>query len=192
MIFQPVLCCKVLAGEKHSTRRPAPAGRSTVYSAGNTYAIQPGRGRSSIASARIRVTEHVARITIGHLSDEGVFREGFHTREAFERYWTELHGSYDPKLKVWLIHFELTTPPNTCPRCSAPVEWVLSPDEKNVLALDRERTDDGTILVSMRRVNMAGTAVPQTPEEIGELRKQAASRDGEDVRLFNEHRCTRA
>jgi hypothetical protein len=186
VIFKPLLCCKVLAGEKLSTRRPATSD-TCAYEVAKDYAVQPGRGKNAIA--RMRVTHPVVRCSLGHLSDVGATREGFRTPEDFEAYWRTLYaGEYDPRAKVWLIHFELTTTPNTCPNCGDDVEWVLTPDERNVMPVNTERTEGGSLILSHRHHGFAPVAVPQSGEDRNLLRKQAATR-GEECLLYTGHAC---
>ena len=109
MIFKPELVTKVLTGEKTQTRRKADYG-ACRYTVGRDYAVQPGRGKKSVA--RIRITdEH--RELLSLISDEDARREGFDDKAAFFAYWRRLHGipeDWSLDQAVHVISFELVTP----------------------------------------------------------------------------------
>ncbi len=104
MIFRPDLVEKILAGEKTETRRWLDPNRECRYRAGRSYAVQPGRGRRAVG--RIRIKE-VYPSTLWHVDEDVARREGFGSREAFEKYWRGLHGWWNPGVWVWVIRFEL-------------------------------------------------------------------------------------
>lgn len=120
MIFQHTLL-QVLSGNKWQTRRvisphdEAVRGRYNrieavrhngrlKWAVGRTYAVQPGRGKPQVA--RVRVTqirsEHITRI-----STADAIAEGFSSRQAFLRAWTEIHGEDGLSYRVWIVKFEL-------------------------------------------------------------------------------------
>ena len=120
MIFQHTLN-KVLSGDKWHTRRIIDDGKwirdnstqlfiaikrngRTLYAVGNTYAVQPARGKPAVA--RIRITgmrlEPVTSITI-----EDAIAEGFESCKEFFNAWVEIHGKSGLNKMVWVIEFEL-------------------------------------------------------------------------------------
>lgn len=105
MIFGTKLLPLVLDGRKTETRRKR-GPRNVLYRAGGEYAIQPGRGKHGIG--RLRVLE-VREEVLNDLDDAAARREGFHSREAFERYWVELYGSIDWQQPVYAIRFEVVS-----------------------------------------------------------------------------------
>lgn len=141
MIFKPELAKLILQGKKTQTRRVVKyteRGKTIEcrYRAGCVYAVQPGRGSASLG--RLTVTE-VREECLGDLSLPDARREGFRTRTEFVDYWTVLHGTYDPSLKVWVISFvkgDATDTPRLlrggapqAPICHAPVKL---PDGRTV------------------------------------------------------------
>ena len=101
----------MLAGEKTVTRRlcsenpRSPWWRERCALApGRTFAVQPGRGKPSIARAH---AISVRREPLGTLSDGEARREGFATAKAFERAFTALLGAYNPAALVWRVELEL-------------------------------------------------------------------------------------
>ena len=76
----------------------------TKWIVGNTYAVQPGRGKSEVA--RILITkinsEHILRI-----STTSALNEGFYSRQDFLKTWKEIHGDDAFNLRVWVLTFEL-------------------------------------------------------------------------------------
>lgn len=106
MIFGPEMLPKVLSGEKTVTRR-----RTSHYVTGQTYAVQPGRGKRHVAHVRVLSANEERLWAISHRDAP---REGFENPAAFMDYWTALHGSWNPDEIVTRIEFELVA---SCPRC---------------------------------------------------------------------------
>jgi len=76
-----------------------------VYEVGKSYAVQPNRGKKSIA--RILLTgircERVEKI-----NEEDAVAEGFPSRDAFINTWYSIHGkAANLKTFVWVLEFEL-------------------------------------------------------------------------------------
>ncbi len=88
----------ILAGKKTQTRRLA-----CRYVPGRVYAIQPGRGRKSVG--QLTVTDVREDERLGDLALRDARREGFRTTDEFRAYWTELHGSYNPETRVFVVSF---------------------------------------------------------------------------------------
>ena len=127
MIFQHTWQ-QVLDGTKTQTRRPVKPGQTlevaedsypagvfaeigsgyyrTVYIVGNTYAVQPGRGKHGVG--RIRITG-LRREDVRTISDDDVKAEGFSSRDEFMQTWEMMHKTYD----AWVIEFELVKEPQS-------------------------------------------------------------------------------
>ena len=110
MIFRAELAAKIIAGEKTVTRRLCSENPRSPWwrqrcalRPGQTFAVQPGRGKPAIARAR---ATRVSREALGRLSDHEARREGFATADAFELAFTAINGSYDPAALVWRVEFE--------------------------------------------------------------------------------------
>ena len=116
VIFRPELVDKILAGGKTVTRRRLPRRDEPRmrYREGQTYALQPGRGKPHVGHIVIR---QVRFECLGNISVFEAQREGFLNVGEFLFYWEQLHGI--PKLDeaVAVIDFELAPP---CPTCA---EW---------------------------------------------------------------------
>jgi hypothetical protein len=69
-----------------------------VWMVGNTYAVQPGRNKKSIA--RIRITG-IRREDVRKISEEDVRAEGFVNRLQFLHTWIGMH---DKALRKWAKH----------------------------------------------------------------------------------------
>ena len=129
MIFKDELCQKVLDGTKTQTRRLVKSNEYTwldnraeivevcasnhylKWRVGNSYAVQPGRGKHAVG--RIGITkirrECLNAITHDDAQAEGVGR----SIAAFAELWDSIH----PKGKrwidnpgVWVLEFELVKP----------------------------------------------------------------------------------
>lgn len=109
MNFKPHLAALVLSGEKTVTRRLTSTkpgspwwieGCSLVVN--RDYAVCPGRGKPALG--RIVVTE-VRLERLGHLDDDEARREGFASAAAFEQAFADMHGRYDPDVRVWRVEF---------------------------------------------------------------------------------------
>lgn len=107
MIFSPDLAEKILNGEKTQTRRPSKDGICDCrYTAGRTYAIQPGRGRKAVG--RIRILE-TSLVPLGSITTADAHAEGFRSTTAFAQRWADLYGPDRFYGHVWRIVFELVS-----------------------------------------------------------------------------------
>lgn len=107
MTFREDLARQVLAGTKTVTRRAANTNpRSPYYQgkcglrAGQSIAVQPGRGKPAIGRAEVLA---VWLEPLGHLTDDAARAEGFKDRRDFEAGWASINGTYDPTVHVWRI-----------------------------------------------------------------------------------------
>jgi hypothetical protein len=109
MIFRPELVDKILAGSKTVTRRRLPRSDKPRkrYREGQTYAVQPGRGKHHVGHIRVSGV----RIKPLHHVKSDFRAEGFGSLDEFADYWKHLHGSIDWNESVAVIWFELA------PRC---------------------------------------------------------------------------
>lgn len=119
MIFRPELAAAIVRGEKTVTRRRisdnprSPWCRSPLrYPVGMEFAIQPGRGKPSVARAVVR-TRYIE--TLSGFTPADARREGFPTREAFVEAWKSINGSWDPDEIVHVVAFKLAGV--DCPSC---------------------------------------------------------------------------
>jgi len=82
-------------------------GERIVYQVGKSYAVQPGRGKNSIA--RILLTNIKSEI-VSAISDADVIAEGFESRDAFIQTWCAIHGrKSNLSQTVWVLEFILET-----------------------------------------------------------------------------------
>lgn len=82
---------KVLSGEKTQTRRlKKPGQKRSVYKVGQTYAVQPGRGKKAVA--RIRITD-IWEEDVRRISEKDVLAEGFLERRDFLGVWCKMHDT---------------------------------------------------------------------------------------------------
>ena len=113
MIFRPELVDKVVAATKTQTRRrmsPNPNSpwyrERCQYKAGREYAVQPGRGKTSVAHIRV---DRVEAVRLDALTPAEARAEGFETVEQFQDYWRSLHGGKFPGHEwVWMLEFTVT------------------------------------------------------------------------------------
>ncbi|MGJ3239404.1 MAG: hypothetical protein ACFE0Q_11910 [Anaerolineae bacterium] len=118
MIFAHTLK-QVICGEKQQTRRLVKANESfdveqqaiikinsrVMYKVGKSYAVQPNRGKKSVA--RILLTD-IRREAIGSITNEDAIDEGFESRKDFLETWYTIHGqNADLEREVWVFKFEL-------------------------------------------------------------------------------------
>jgi len=118
MIFSHTLP-QVINGEKQQTRRLVKsneifdveqraivkANARTMYKVGKSYAVQPNRGKKSVA--RIVITD-IRREPVRAISEGDAIYEGFQSREDFLETWRNIHGQdADIDHDVWVIEFEL-------------------------------------------------------------------------------------
>ena len=100
MIFPPEHIEKILAGEKWQTRRL----RRGLYMRIQQYALQSGRGKSSIPGYRIIFD----RITFenGRISPEDAIAEGGYTPEEFETLFHMIYPRWNGDGR-WVFAFHL-------------------------------------------------------------------------------------
>lgn len=112
MIFRPELAKKVMAGEKTQTRRlvsdnpRSPWGPRCGFGVGESYAVQPGRGKHAIG--RIEILD-VRQETLADVGDSAAEREGFATFHEFVDTWRSLHGEWDHEARVWVLTFRVAS-----------------------------------------------------------------------------------
>lgn len=111
MIFRPELARQVDLGEKTATRRvPSDKPRSPwykggcSYTRGQTFAVQPGRGKPSICQA---IVDRVALERLGDVTEADARREGFRGPAEFYEAWREINGAVLPQSWVWVVEFHV-------------------------------------------------------------------------------------
>lgn len=113
MIFGLARIPAILDGSKTVTRRPAKKDHAGYlpcrYRPGRTYAVQPGRGKATVA--RIRVTDVRMEPLSGVYSPGEAQAEGFASVEEFCDYWLRLHGDMNAETVIYRIAFELVRDP---------------------------------------------------------------------------------
>lgn len=112
MIFSTQSIIKILTGRKTQTRRFV---RYRQYMAGRDYAVQPGRGKQSIA--RIRALQ-IGQVSPFEIGTHDAKAEGYQSSEQFSEAWAAMHGN--AQRPVWVLEFELL--PET-------VQWYAMPME---------------------------------------------------------------
>lgn len=78
-------------------------GPRTIWKVGNTYTVQPGKGKKVVG--RILLQE-IDEGVLGQLGIEDFLAEGFTSRGKFVDAWKKLHGHYDPNQPIWILRFE--------------------------------------------------------------------------------------
>lgn len=120
MIFTPENVQKILAGEKTETRRIVKAGEtlfgSEVYTGkhlqkwgvGNTYALQPGRGKQAVGRIRIM---GLRREALQAMTDADARAEGVADVAEFRALWDSINKrkghTWEDNPMVWVIRFEV-------------------------------------------------------------------------------------
>lgn len=130
MLFKPELIEKILKGEKTQTRRiKKPGERLTKYPdgrkvavvgalpdvtrhikwvVGQTYAIQPGRGKEGVARLRVLdIRVEVAR----DISESDAIAEGFSGVAEFLEVFERINGKGALDKEVYVLTFELVEAP---------------------------------------------------------------------------------
>lgn len=77
-----------------------------LWRVGNTYAVQPGRGKHGIGHIKLLKIELQM---LGAITRADAKAEGFYSKAAFFRAWWELYPSVDHDLSqmVWVLTFKL-------------------------------------------------------------------------------------
>jgi|MudIll2142460700_1097286.scaffolds.fasta_scaffold00488_9 hypothetical protein len=125
MLFKPELITRILSRQKTETRRPCKPEEVWVgpsiddirlvrhndrvkWALGQTYALQPGRGKPGIGR-RILLT-NIRRERLAEITVWGAKREGFSNRSEFFDYWDRLNPKGDANPEVWVLGFRLMPP----------------------------------------------------------------------------------
>jgi hypothetical protein len=123
--FSPDMLALVLAGKKTQTRRPVKPGDLAVWQevpypslvsvsrngvlkwrVGQSYAIQPGRGKHAVA--RLTILD-IRRERVNDILQMDAIAEGFPNRDAFFDKWRALYGdNTDLTAPCWALTFQLT------------------------------------------------------------------------------------
>lgn len=131
MQFKPELAQKILTGEKTQTRRTVKPGeylydpipdtkmvlgankrtkdRCTKYLTkwvvGQTYAIQPGRGKAAIG--RFKLLD-IRRERVQDITEQDAIAEGFGSISEFFGVFESINGKAALDKEVWVLTFEVT------------------------------------------------------------------------------------
>lgn len=110
MIFKPELANAILAGRKTVTRRLVSDNPRSPWHpdrapklVGKRVAIQPGRGKQAIGSARVLAVSREPRFIPVRISHVEARREGCVGRTHFEVLWERLHGDPTRPYDVWRL-----------------------------------------------------------------------------------------
>jgi hypothetical protein len=110
MNFREEMVAAIRRGDKTQTRRVANDNPNSpwyrggcAYKMGRVYAICPGRAKSGIGFMELKKEPTLEKL--GAIDEAGVRREGFASTKDFIAYWTNLHGEWDPSIRVWKIVF---------------------------------------------------------------------------------------
>lgn len=123
MIFQHTLP-QVLSRNKTQTRRVVTANHEAVrdknnniivvtsngrikWQVGQTYAVQPGRGKPQVA--RIKITG-LDMEPVTAISEADAIAEGYETRQEFFDTWVKINGEESLNGQAWVVSFELVEP----------------------------------------------------------------------------------
>lgn len=85
---------RIKVGTKIVTRRP-----TNRYKVGQTYSIQPGRGKKGIQDGRIKILdcteEHRLNYFLYPISDIQAYYEGGYSWEAFEELYEKMYPNWE-------------------------------------------------------------------------------------------------
>jgi hypothetical protein len=104
LIFKKEFLSLILLGRKTQTRRT----HRRLLRVGHIYTIQVNRTKSTGYYLKVTNLYHQ---TLKQVKDEEAVREGFNTLDEFKQAWVGINGSWDPRLRVVVYEFELTSPP---------------------------------------------------------------------------------
>lgn len=74
-----------------------------AYEVGQVFTINPGRGVTRIAEARITAVYAQA---LGAMTDKDARREGCKNLKHFREVWKAINRVWNPAERVWVIEFE--------------------------------------------------------------------------------------
>jgi hypothetical protein len=112
VIFQEDLARKIIHGDKRATRRRMVPGkprspwyrRGCSYKVGQVFTINPGRGKSRVAEAKVTA---VYSQPLGQMTEKDAKLEGCISLKHFREVWKGLNRVWNPSEKVWVVEFEL-------------------------------------------------------------------------------------
>lgn len=84
---------QVIKGTKTQTRRIAKV-NSLIYQVGQTYAIQPGRGKPGDPRGRILITRRWLELKQDKITAHDAEAEGGYTPEAYEELFNKMHKDW--------------------------------------------------------------------------------------------------
>lgn len=93
----------VLAGKKGEHWYPAQEG-APPWIIGRSYAVQDRAGAAALGYIKVLAT---TTMLLGEVTASAVKRGGHESPEAFQEWWRERHGSWEPEAKVWAVVFAL-------------------------------------------------------------------------------------
>lgn len=112
MIFKEELARKIITGDKRATRRRMVPGKPRspwyrhrcAYTEGQVFTINPGRGKSRVAEARVT---RVYAQRLGQMNEKDAKLEGCKSLKHFRETWKALNRIWNPAELVWVVEFEL-------------------------------------------------------------------------------------
>jgi hypothetical protein len=131
MGFKPELVTLIVAGEKTPTRREAKPGDTSLgimfrdpewrhqvrnggrlrWRVGQSYALQPGRGKHAVGRIAIAAIRYCSRAS--DISESDARTEGFATAEEFRAVYGRLNGVAALDQACWALTIRLVPPAST-------------------------------------------------------------------------------
>lgn len=56
--------------------------------------------------AKIKI-KYIRRERLGSITNDGVRKEGFRSIREFQKIWTDIYGSWDPDMEIFVIGFQV-------------------------------------------------------------------------------------
>ncbi len=98
MMFKKEFLPLILSGRKTQTRRT----HTRLLSVGKVYSIQVSRTEST--SRHFRITKRY-RQSLGEVTEEEAYLEGFDSLAEFKQKWISIYGSWEPARDVVVYEF---------------------------------------------------------------------------------------
>jgi hypothetical protein len=141
---------RIRQGIKTQDRRPITGEKECAWKLNRAYKAQASHRAATLEITMIGIE----RSTLEAMTLRDAKREGFRTSDEYRAHWSELHGKWNPKTRVWVLSFvagDHTDRPRLLAARPGPPHGDYVTEPARALTGSAEEVDKGTQAVYSQR-----------------------------------------